>query len=205
MAIVLAVVALAASSPNLTKLVLTPSQVGGGYVLRPRIDGFGVKSNVTLDLCGRSGYPSEKLRVARLQVDYVKQGAKVGLSNEVVAYKRGGAAQAMREVIKHARTCPRTPIKAEADLPKLRFTMTLLKAKGLLKGYLYVRVRVQGIVKHKKVDQTSYAVYQRRGDVLSGTYSFGANSRAQQQFALHAAQQSALNLLRGKSLGGPTA
>ena len=205
MHVLLALLAIVASPPNMTKLVLTPAQVGGGYVLRPRLDGFGVKSNATLDLCGRSGYPSEKLRVDRLQVDYVKQGAKVGLSNEVVAYKHGGAAQAMREVIRHARTCPRTPINAGPGLPPLRFTMTLLKGPSLLKGYLFVRVRVQGKVKGKKVDQISYAVYQRRGDVLSGTYSFGANTKAQQTFELHAAQQSALNLLRGKPIGGPTA
>jgi hypothetical protein len=203
--VLLALLAIVASPPNVTKLALAPAQVGSGYVLRPRPDGVGVNTNVTLDLCGRSGYPSEKLRVARLQLDYLKPGAKIGLSNEIVAYKHGGAAQAMREVIHHARTCPRTPINPGPGLPPLRFTMTLLKGPKLLKGYLFVRVRVQGKVQGKEVDQISYAVYQRRGDVLSGTYSFGAPTKAQETFALHAAQQSALNLLRGKSLGGATA
>ena len=201
----LALLALVASPPNVNKLVLTPAQVGSGYVLLQRRDGVGVKANVTMDLCGRAGYPSEKLRVSRLQVEYLKQGASVGLSNEVVVYKHGGAAQAMREVVNHARTCPRTPFKPAPDLPKLRFAMTILKAPRLLKGYLYVRVRVRGTVKGKKVDQTSYAIYQRRGDVIAGTYSFGPDTPAQQTFALHAARQSALNLLRGKAVGGQTA
>ena len=56
----------------------------------------------------------------------------------------------------------------------------------------------------KHVDETSYAVYQRIGNVLSGVYSFGANTKAQQAFVLHAAEQSA-KILRSKGAGGPTA
>jgi hypothetical protein len=203
--LLLALVAVVASPPNVNKMILTPAQVGDGYVLLQRRDGVGVQNTVTLDLCGRKNYPSEKLRTARLQVNYLKRGTTLGLSNEVVAYKKGGAAQAMREVIQHAVTCPKTPVVADPSLPPLRFTITRLKASKLLKGYLAVRVRVRGVVQGKKVDETSYAVYQRFGDVLSGTYSFGPNTRAQQQFVLHAAQQSAENLRLGKAATGPTA
>jgi hypothetical protein len=207
MRVLLIVAALAASpAPTVTKMILTPAQVGPGYVLLQRRDGFGVKNTVTLDLCGRSNYPSERLRTARLQVNYLKRGSTLGLSNEVVVYKPGGAAQAMREVIRHATTCPRTPIMSgDPTLPPLRFTITRLAAAKLLQGYLAVRVRVTGTVRGKHVDQTSYAVYQRLGNVLSGTYSFGPDTKAQLRFALHAAQQSAANLLRGKAAGGPTA
>jgi hypothetical protein len=207
MRILLVLAALVATpAPDVTKMVLTPSQVGDGYVLLQRRDGVGVKNTVTLDLCGRSGYPSERQRLERLQVNYLKRGTTLGLSNEVVLYKKGGAAQAMREVVRHAVTCPKKPIPTgDPTLPPLRFEITRINGTKLLKGYLAVRVRVTGTVKGRHVDETSYAVYQRFGDVLSGTYSFGPNTKAQLRFVLHAAQQSAANLRRGRANGGPTA
>lgn len=206
MRILLALVALVAS-PNVPKMVLTPAQVGDGYVAVPRADGVGVKNTVTMNLCGTQGYPSEKLRTARLQMDFGKSKAQLGLSNEVVAYKPGGAAQAMREALQHALNCPKKPIKADASLPPLKFEFTRITATGakLLKGYIALKIHVTGTVSGKKVDDTSYAVYQRLGDVLSGTYSFGPNTPAQLKFVMHAAQQSAINLQRGKAPGGPTA
>jgi hypothetical protein len=203
-----------AGAPDVSKLVLTPTQVGTGYVLLHRADGSGVTNTVTLDLCGRKGYPSEKLRTARLQVNYAAKAKSLGLSNEVVVYRPGGAAQALREVAHHAATCPNSPISTgEPGLPPLRFTITRISDPRLLRGYVAVRIRVRGTVKLKvkgklqaqKVDQTSYAVYQRRGNVLSGTYSYGPNTPAQQRFALHAAEQSAQNLRRGHNAGVPTA
>jgi len=186
------------AAPDVEKLILHPAQVGPGYVMLNRKDGKGVKGTVTLDLCGRSGYPSEKLRTARLQVNYLKQNSVIGLSNEVVRYRPGGAAQAMREVISHAVNCPATPIKTgEPGLPALRFTITRMKESNLLKGYLAVRVRVRGTINGKKVDQVSYAAYQRYGDVLSGVYSFGTNSPQQQRLFERAARESAKNLKRG--------
>jgi hypothetical protein len=204
---VLVALVLAAAAPTpVAKLILQPTQVGTGYVLLHRPDGSGVKNTVTLDLCGRKNYPSESLRMARLQVNYLKPQGTLGLSNEVVEYRPGGAAQAMREVTHHAVTCPHTPISSgEPGLPPLRFTITRISDPRLVKGYLAVKVRVQGTVKGQKVDQTSYAVYQRVGDTLSGTYSFGPNTPAQLAFALHAAEQSARNLLSGHNAGSPTA
>src|SRR5881409_3496685 len=92
----------ATSTPDLRTVILKPAQVGKGYALFARKDGFGVKSAPTLDLCGRKGYASEKLRADRLQVNYLKQNTGLGLSNEVVTYKAGGAKQAMRELLQHA-------------------------------------------------------------------------------------------------------
>jgi hypothetical protein len=215
MRIAVALAALAvAGTPDVNKLILAPSQVGTGYVLFHRADGVGVKNTVTLDLCGRKGYPSEALRVSRLQVNYAAPSNPLGLSNEVVAYRPGGAVQAMREVAHHADHCPNRPIlTGEAGLPPLRFTITRISDARLLRGYVAVRIRVRGTVKLKvkgklqarKVDQTSYAVYQRLGNVLSGTYSYGPNTSAQQRFALKAAEQSAQNLRRGHNVGSPTA
>jgi hypothetical protein len=213
LAVALAALSLA-GTPDVSKLILAPTQVGTGYVLFHRADGSGVTNTVTLDLCGRKGYPSEALRTHRLQVNYAARLKSIGLSNEVVVYQPGGAAQALREVAKHADTCPNRPIDTgEAGLPPLRFTITRISDSRLLKGYVAVRIRVRGTVKLKvkgklqarKVDQTSYAVYQRFGNVLSGTYSYGPNTAAQQRFALHAAEQSAANLRRGHNVGSPTA
>jgi len=210
----LAALLVTTGTPNVNKLVLQPTQVGSGYVLLHRQDGVGVKNTVTLDLCGRKGYASEKLRTTRLQVNYAARGNVLGLSNEVVTYRPGGAAQAMREVTHHALNCPDTPIvTGEAGVPPLRFTITRISDEKLLKGYLAVKIRVRGTVNVKvngkltkqKVDQTSYAVYQRFGNVLSGTYSYGPNTPAQLAFELHASEQSAQNLRRGHNVGSPTA
>jgi hypothetical protein len=206
MRMLLALAAVVATAPpDVTQLVLKAAQVGTGYVQVRRSDGSGL-TQVTLDLCGRSGYPSEVKRTARLQVDYLKSKANIGLSNEVVTYRPGGAAQAMREVIAHAANCPNHVITTgDPNVPKARFTITRLHDAKLLKGALVVKVRVQATVGGKKFDQTSYAVYQRAGNVLSGTYSFGANTPAQRSFALRAAEQSARNLLRKHNPGSPTA
>jgi hypothetical protein len=196
--IALAAVALVAatSTIDLRTVILKPTQVGKGYVLYARQDGFGVKSAPTLDLCGRKGYPSEKLRSDRLQVNYLKQSTPIGLSNEVVTYKSGGAKQAMHEVLQHALTCPRTPVvTGESGVGPLRFTITRIHDSKLLPGYVAVKVRAVGkLTNGKKVDQTSYAVYQSRGNLLSGVYSFGPNTAAQLRFALHAAEESAVQL-----------
>ena len=183
----------ATSAVDLRTVLLPPAQVGQGYQLVARSDGFGVKSAPTLDLCGRAGYTSEKLRVDRLQVNYLKRNESMGLSLEVVRYKPGGTARALREVGLHAMTCPATPVASgQKGVGPLRFTITRIHDSKLLKGYVAVKVRAVGkLANGKKVDQTSYAVYQALGNVLAGVYSFGPNTPEQLQFELHAAEQSA--------------
>lgn len=196
-AVALAAVALTAQ-PNLAKLVLKPSAVGSGYVLLQRSDGKGTAQR-TLDLCGTKNYASEALRTDRLQVDYLKQGAKLALSNEVVTYKAGGAAQAMREVAQHASTCPNKPIAFEGQ-PPLTYRITHIVDSKLLKGYVALRIDVTGTIKGKHVSAIRFAVYQRFGNLLSGVYSYavsGVAGAAQERFVLHAAEASA------KALRGP--
>ena len=193
-ALALAAVALAgtASTLDLRTVILPAAQVGNGYRLIARSDGFGVKSAPTLDLCGRAGYRSEKLRVDRLQVDYLKPKTQLGLSNEVVRYKPGGAAEALREVGLRSMSCPAKAIATgDPQVPRAKFTITRVRDSKLLKGYVAVRVRSVATVKGKRYDQVSYAIYQRFGNVLSGVYSFGPNTPAQRKLALHAAEQSA--------------
>src|SRR3954453_21496470 len=150
------------SAPDLRTVILKPAQVGKGYVLFARKDGFGVKTAPTLDLCGRKGYTSEKLRADRLQVNYLRQNTALGLSNEVVTYKPGGAKKALGEVLRHAISCPHTPVvTGEPGVGPLRCTITPVHDSHLLAGYVAVRVRAVGKLKNgKPVVQTSYAVYQ---------------------------------------------
>jgi hypothetical protein len=195
-----------AALPNVDRLVLQPGQVGKGYLMLSRSDGRGVKGTVTMNLCG-TDYPSEGLRASRLQVNYLKNGSALGLSNEVVAYKARGAVVAMREVTAHARGCPSGLLPSGIPgVPALKYEITRLIVPGLLDGYLAVRVRTIGTVNGKHVDQISYAVYQRLGNVLSGVYSFGPDTAAQRDFCLAAARQSARNLRHGGiSAGTPSA
>jgi hypothetical protein len=194
---------IAASQPNLAKVVLKPGAVGAGYVLLQRTDGKGTAQR-TLDLCGTKNYPSESLRSDRLQVDYLKQNSALGLSNEVVTYKDAGAAQALREVQRHAQTCPSKPIAFEGQ-PPLVYHFTRVKDSKLLQGYVALRIDISGTIKGKAVRAIRYAVYQRFGNVLSGVYSYalapGVSSATQQAFVLHAAEASA-KALRGGSQGG---
>lgn len=201
--------AVAAASPNVSALILRADQVGPGYVLLQRSDGHGVKSQVTLNLCG-TDYPSESRRLTRLQTNYLHRNTTLGISNEVVTYRPGGAAQALREVTQHAVNCPHHPVDSGTKgLPKLLFEITRIKDTRLLKGYLAVRIRTSGIINGKHISQISCAVYQRYGDVFSGVYSFagaGPSNAAQLRLCLHAAEQSADNLRSGgNSPGGPTA
>ena len=201
------VVAAPSASPDVKKLLLQPVQVGKGYVMFPAAGGNGVSGDRTMNLCGLD-YPSERLRTSRIQVNYLKKKAVIGITNEVVTYTGAGAQQAMREALQHALSCPTRPIDSGVKgLPKLAFHVTQVRDPRLLKGYLAVRIDVHGTVKGRKVAQTSYAVYQQRGNVLSGVYSFGSTTKGQLALCLHAAEQSALNLRRGGSASnsGPTA
>jgi hypothetical protein len=201
-----AVVALAAAvlvfQANLAKLVLKPTAVGSGYVLLQRNDGKGTTQR-TLDLCGTKNYPSESLRTDRIQVDYLKQGAKLALSNEVVSYKGSGATQAMREVLVHARTCPKKPIAFEGQ-PPLTYKITRITDPKLISGAIALRIDVSGKINGKRVSAIRFAIYQRVGNVLSGVYSYsvnGVSGAAQQRFVLHAAEASA-KALHSQSRGG---
>src|SRR4051794_7483169 len=105
----LAIVVAPSATPDVKKLLLQPAQVGKGYVVLPAAGGSGVSGDRTMNLCGVD-YPSEALRVSRIQVNFVKKKAPIGITNEVVTYKGAGAQQAIREALRHAESCPNHPI-----------------------------------------------------------------------------------------------
>jgi hypothetical protein len=184
------------AQPTPSALVLKGKQVGPGYRLLQRPDGHGVNGYVTLDLCG-FGFPSEQLRTARLQVNYARPGAPVKLSNEVVTYRPGGAAQAMREVALAVVHCPTKPVASNVQgVGPVTYRIRRLPSSDLLPGAIALRIRLSGTVRGKRLTETDTDIYQRSGNVLSAVYAFGGTQTARERIALHAAAESASNLTR---------
>jgi hypothetical protein len=186
-----------AGAPSLRTIALSPAQVGPGYRLAVIPGGTSVQGQVTLDLCGFY-FPSEQLRLARLQVAYRKSGSGLALSNEVVRYKPGGAQQSLREVAHAASHCPRGPVASNVTgVPPLTYRIANIAGEHLLPGNVALRVHFTGTFKGKTVAETAIVVYQAKGNVLSGVYTNGSGAvAAQQAFGLRAAELSAANLRR---------
>jgi hypothetical protein len=186
-----------AATPSLRQIALAPAQVGPGYRLSVIPGGTQVKGQATLDLCAFS-FPSEQLRVARLQVAYDRPGKAIQLSNEVVRYRPGGAQQALREVAHAASFCPDRPVASNVPgIPPLTYRIATFSDRRLLPGALALRVHFSGTYKGKQISATAIVIYQVKGNVLSGVYTDGSGTvAAQQALGLHAAVQSAKNLRR---------
>jgi hypothetical protein len=184
-----------AEIPNLSKLLLSPAQVGPGYRLVQRPDGHGVKGFVTLDMCGYR-FGSEKLRTDRLQVNYVHPGKSVTVSNEIVTYQPGGAAQALEEVAFAASHCPSTPLKSTAKgISTVSFKVSPVPlTEALPAGSLAYAITISLTYEGKQTEQHDIVVYQIRGNVLSGVYGYGGSLAARTRTTLASAVQSARNL-----------
>jgi|tagenome__1003787_1003787.scaffolds.fasta_scaffold20491593_1 hypothetical protein len=184
----------AALSPEKTvdKAVLRAAQVGPGTITREIPGGRDVSGEVTLDLCGYR-FRSEKQRVARLQLSWISNtGGPPFLSNEVVAYKPGGAARALTELRHAVATCPKGFVKspiAGAGLIKNKFNR--IKGKSFLPGTVGLIDHITEKTHGKTLRFDSLLVYQARGNILSAIYSFGV---MRLPLVVHAATQSAKNL-----------
>jgi hypothetical protein len=101
-----------APEKTVDRAVLKASQVGPGSTVRDIPHGTEVRGQVTLDVCG-FGFKSERRRVARLQVTFIRNdGTGPFLSNEVVDYEHGWAKKAMKELRKAIATCPKGFVKS---------------------------------------------------------------------------------------------
>jgi len=182
----------------LRQVVLRPAQVGRGYVLKVFRGGGEVKGQVTLDLCGFR-FASESRRTGRFQVAYLRHGSELVVSNEVVSYRPGGAALAMREVEQAVRSCPPREVPSTVrGVPPLRYQFTRLSTagKGLLPGAIALRMTASGTVNGKKRTETSFGVYQTRSNILSGIYVYGGSVEKRRSTAFATAAASAMNLRR---------
>jgi hypothetical protein len=165
------------TTPNLTKRILRAAQVGSGYQHGPQHQ----------TLVGPSGglcavrLQSESLRTARLQTvftnPHLPKEKRHALSNEVIAYRSGGAQRAIHELSDAATTCP----------PSYRIDHIV--DPHLLAGYVALKV----------IPGTGNAIwiYQAKNGILSQIVTFGHKGGSDVellQFALHAAEESARNL-----------
>jgi hypothetical protein len=191
-----AAVASTARTPKqaVERAVLKAAEVGPGSIVRQIPGGTVVKGQVTLDLCGFK-FTSEALRAARLQVSFIRNtGGGPFLSNEVVAYRTGGAATAMRELRSAIAHCPTGFVKSGVPgAGLLKNSFDPIKSSRFLPGAVGVIDHITEKVSGKTLHFDSLLVYQARGNILSGVYGFGV---VQLPTVVHASEQSALNLKR---------
>jgi hypothetical protein len=183
-------------APDLSHVVLSGAQVGTGYKLQTFPFGNSFIGEPTLDLCAGS-YASETLRTGRLQVRYTHAGMAPSVSNEVVTYASGGAQQALQEVGNVARSCARRPVVLKSGAASETFRVTPITDPRLPAGSIAVKLNITSVNGKKRVDQTGIAIYQVKGNTLSGVYTFvskGTTFAEAQRVAFHAAEQSAHNL-----------
>lgn len=180
----------ASPAQTVARVVLTPSQVAPDVRLQPFPGGAKVAGEVTLDLCGYT-FRTEALRVARLQVMYARRGTPI-ISNEVVAYKPGGAASAMREVRAAIAQCSAGYVSSSVrGMGQLKNSIEYIRAPGLLPGSIAILDRIVQRVNGQTNRFDTIFVFQARRDVLSAVYGWGLS---QMPLARRAAAQSARNL-----------
>jgi hypothetical protein len=184
------------ATPNLNGVVLKGAQVGHGYKLAAFPGGSSFIGEPTLDLCAGT-YPSETLRTGRLQVEYKHPKATVSVSNEVVTYVTGGAKQALSEVTKVAKSCSAKAVVKTTQGVKFVYKTTQLKESKLPPGAVAVKIVETQSKGNQHFTQTGIAIYQIKGNTLSGVYVFvekGTTFADAERVALHAAAQSAHNI-----------
>jgi hypothetical protein len=180
----------ATPAQTVAAVVLQPAQVAPDVTLKRLPGGNQVAGQVTLDLCGYT-FHTEALRLARLQVAYTRSSIPV-VSNEVVAYKSGGAASALRELRTAIAHCPAGYVSSKVPgIGQLKNSITRVSAPGTLPGTVAILDRITQKLNGKTAQFDAVLVFQDRRDVLSAVYGYG---RAELPLVRHAAAQSALNL-----------
>lgn len=149
--------------------------------------GVGLGSDATLDLCV-GNFPSETLREQRYQEFFTppNNSKLVVESNEIVRYKRGGTAQAYRELVAVARGCKSMVLTGgQYSQPTIEPTSPRLAAEQLTVAYSITPTAPPG-TSPSSAPKPSYqvAVYQFQGDLFDGVYV----NRGNPQDALNAAQ-----------------
>jgi phage-related tail fiber protein len=94
--------------------------------------------------------------------------------------------------------CPPGPVASTIKgVRNVTYRIKRISSRGLLPRSISLIVQFAASVNGRHLVDTKLAVYQVKGNVLSGVYTLGGgNLSAQQRVALHAAQESASNLSR---------
>lgn len=156
---------------QLSRIGLQDGDVGSGLTVMTIVDGDTLNAP-TLDLCDAK-YPSESLRIARLQKGtYDGAGEFAGISSEVVAYANEDAAkQALKEVIKARKDCPTGKAINTPDGHSITFefhgapgpaSTPLVEADSRL--IVHTTMEVDGVARR------AFLVYQILGRVLAALY-----------------------------------
>jgi hypothetical protein len=187
--------ALAATAVAPAKLVVKAEQVGPGFVLVPFTGGTTLK-RPTLDMCHLT-FRSEALRTARDQVTFQRGTTDPTIANEVVTYKPGGARLALRDARASVTRCPKGAVHAGNTIITTKITVLHLSG-DFLPGSLALELHVTGTVGGRHVALDGTALYQQRGDVLSGVYAYASTPDLRIRFMVHTGEQSA-RILRVKT------
>ena len=169
----------------LESIGLQPGDVSSSMTVGTIPDGDGLGAP-TLDFCdGR--YPSESLRVARLQrAAYDTDGNFAGISSEVVVYANAVAAkQALAEAIKVRKACPTGTEFTSRDGHKLSFTFHSAPGPSstpLVDANSRLVIHTTMLVDAEK--RRAFIVYQIYGRVLAALYVSEAGGKPFDQTAL---------------------
>lgn len=172
-------------SSSLASIGLQPGDVGGSLTISTIPDGDTL-GTPTLDFCDGT-YPSESLRVSRLQkAAYDADGNFAGLSSEVVVYKNGTAArQALNEAIAARKSCPTNKRFTSKDGHELSFAFH--SAPGPASTPLVAadsRLIVHTTMNVDGVERRAFLVYQIYGRVLAALYVSEEGAKPFNQTAL---------------------
>lgn len=155
----------------LAGLVLHQADVDASLSVQPLQGGDQVAGETTLDICnGR--FPSETLRVGRLQVVAVDDQGDTAMSTEAVAYRGSQATvQAFSELRAVAAACPKDAVTSPVGEPTVatRFGSAPDSAWPQTPGVSRLAFDLTTTDQSGQT-QHSVAVYLRRGRVLMGVY-----------------------------------
>lgn len=152
-------------------LALAKSDTRSGETIAPRPDGTGVTGVMTMDYCDRP-FPSEGLRTDRRQLNLMDAAGTRIASGEAVRYETGGARRAVDEMRSAFIECPdgRPVGSSVAGVPARTYDAFPLMEDDLQQvASDHVAARLTMTDAAGK-DTVYFVVYQRRGDVMVGTY-----------------------------------
>ncbi len=160
----------AADRLALSSLVVRQSDVGVTRTVVLIPDGNRT-TQPTLDLCNGT-FPSEKQRVARLQVAELNpSGSSALLSTEAVTYQHAsGGAQAFTELRKVRAACPHQPVTSPVGEGTAETTFKAAPDAGWPRTKSVERLAYSFTSTSAGKTSPSIAVYLRRGRVLMGVY-----------------------------------
>jgi hypothetical protein len=174
----------AAAGP-LDKYLLSPADLGAGTLMALISGGRSVSDQATLDFCNFD-YTSERLRTARVQVQYVS-GSQAA-SNEFVRYRAGGAASAYSEIQKAVSGCPSTYREPGGVVSQIKRVTGLT---GLVPKNVAVTFASTATTQGGVSTVWTAVVYQFDGDYFSGVYVYGTDKARVQSVAAALSAKSA--------------